>query len=221
MTAPLVVVGAGGHARVVADIVRLLGRYSIVGYLDDVNPGRRGTSWNGATILGGLDQLATLRASGVQAAVVAIGDCEARLRTAGRLADAGFDLPVFCHPHAVAAADAEIDAGTVLVAGAVVNPGARVGAHVIVNTSASVDHDCVIGDGVHIACGARLGGGVQVGRGSWIGLSAAVKDHVRIGAGTVIGAGALVLDDVPDGVIAYGVPAKVIRHVTTQHTISS
>jgi acetyltransferase EpsM len=220
MTLPIVIVGAGGHARVVADIVRLCSRYSIVGYLDEVNPERRGTAWNGAAILGGLEEIGRLRSSCVNTAFVAVGDCDGRLRIAERLVAAGFELPVLCHPSAIAANDVSIGAGTVLAAGAIVNPGARVGANVIVNTSATVDHDCAIADGVHIAVGARLAGRVQVGRGTWIGMSANIKDGVRIGAGTIVGAGALVLKDLSDGVIAYGVPAKVVSHVESHHPVS-
>lgn len=220
MPSPIVLIGAGGHARVVADIVRLSGRYSIVGFLDEVSPERRGTFWNGAPILSGWDEIDGLFSSGVRAAFGAVGDCEARLRIADRLIAKGFDLPVLHHPSAVAAGDASIGVGTVLVAGAIVNSGAHIGANVIINTAASVDHDCAIADGVHVAPGARLGGGVHVGRGAWIGLSAAVKDRVRIGAATLVGAGALVLTDLPAGVVAYGVPARIIRHVESHHAIS-
>jgi len=214
-----VVVGAGGHARVVADIIRLSERYIIIGYLDDVHPERHGSAWNGATILGGLDQLEGLSAAGVRAAFVAVGDGDARLRLAARLRSVGFEVPVLAHPSAVAAKDVTIGAGTVLAAGAIVNPGARLGADVIVNTAASVDHDCVIDDGVHVACGARLAGQVQVGRASWIGIGAIVKERVRIGTGTLVGAGALVLDDLPDGVVAYGAPARIIRHVASHDVV--
>jgi UDP-N-acetylbacillosamine N-acetyltransferase len=100
-----------------------------------------------------------------------------------------------------------------LAAGSVVNPGATLGRNVIVNTCASVDHDCVLEDGVHISPGAHLGGGVTVGRGTWIGIGAVVRDHVMIGAGVTIGAGAVVVKDIPDGVMAYGVPARVVKEI--------
>src|SRR5207244_4148295 len=147
------------------------------------------------TILGGMEQLDRLAADGVRDAFVAIGECSARLAAGARLAGAGFAQPVLAHPSAVRARDVAIGEGSLLVAGAIVNPGARLGTHVIVNTGASVDHDCVVEDGVHVACGARLAGGVHVGRGSWIGIGAVVKEGVRIGAGTIVGAGSLVLKD--------------------------
>jgi UDP-N-acetylbacillosamine N-acetyltransferase len=215
----LVVYGAGGHARVVADLIRLGGRYTVVGFLDDVNRDRHGRAFEGAPILGGLDRLEGLRAQGVRAGVVAVGDCAHRLRLADLLSLAGFELPTFIHPAAVVARSAVIGPGSVLVAGAIVNPGAHLGAQVLVNTAASIDHDCVVADGVHVACGARLAGEVHIGRGTWIGLGALVKEQVRIGAGTIVGAGSVVLEDLPGGVVAYGCPAKVIRYVQDTHTV--
>ena len=209
---PLLIVGAGGHARVVADIARLAG-YSVAAFLDDVHTARHGTPFCGSVIAGGLEQLSALAHAGVRHAVVAIGDCRARLEAATRATDAGMELAVMIHPRAIHSSDATIGAGTVLVAGAIVNPGAWIGANAIINTAATVDHDCIIEDGVHIACGAHLAGHVQVGRGSWVGIGAVVKERVRIGAQTIVGAGALVLKDLPDGVMAYGSPARVIQHV--------
>jgi acetyltransferase EpsM len=216
----LVVVGAGGHARVVSDIARLMGRFTVVGFIDELDPERHETAFAGATILGGLERLAGLHRAGVRQATVAIGDCATRLRLAASLLEAGFELPVLAHPSAVCADGVALGPGTVLVAGAIVNPGARLGANVIVNTAASVDHDCTVDDGAHIACGARLAGGVHVGRGAWVGIGAVVKEKVRIGAGSVVGAGALVLKDIPQGVVAYGSPAQVIQHVPRNHSVS-
>ena len=207
---PVVVVGAGGHARVVADILRLT-NYTVSGFLDEINTDRWGHEFDGSRILGGLDQLATLRASGVSRAFIAVGDCRARLRLAEVAERAGFELPTLHHPKSVVASSVTIGTGSLIVAGAIVNPGARLGAQVIVNTAASVDHDCNIEHGVHVCPGARLAGGVFVGRGAWIGIGAIVRDGLRIGAGATIGAGSVVLEDVPANVVAYGVPAKVMR----------
>ncbi len=215
----LVLYGAGGHARVVADIVRLSGQYAVVGFLDDVNRDRHGLLFEQASILGGLDHLDALRAQGIRDLFIAIGACGDRLRLAEAGGRAGFVFPTLVHPRAVVATSATLGEGTVVVAGGIVNPGARVGAQVIVNTAASVDHDCVVADGAHLACGARLAGGVHVGRGAWIGLGAVIREHVRIGAFSIVGAGAVVLNDVPDGVVVYGCPARVIRHVTDAQSV--
>jgi sugar O-acyltransferase (sialic acid O-acetyltransferase NeuD family) len=211
-TTPVVVVGAGGHARVVADILQLIG-HTIAGFLDEVNTERWGTSFEGARVLGGLDQLAVLLNSGVRHAFIAVGECQARLRLAHAAREAGFELPVLQHPKSVVASGVTLGSGSLIVAGAIVNPGSRLGEQVLVNTAASVDHDCQIEDGVHVCPGARLAGGVMVGRGAWIGIGAIVKDGLRIGAGSTIGAGSLVLEDVPAGVVAFGSPARIVRSI--------
>jgi UDP-N-acetylbacillosamine N-acetyltransferase len=213
MTKPeLVIWGASGHARVVANIIGLGGTYRIKGFLDD-DPQRQHTSFCGATILGGRHELGVLRETGVQSLIVAVGHCPARLHLGDLGRAEGFDLATAVHPHAVLAGDVPIGVGTVIAAGAVINPGSTLGENVIVNTGAIVDHECRIDDGAHLSPGVRLAGRVQVGRMTWVGIGAVVKDRVRIGGGSIIGAGSLVLTDIPDGVVAYGVPARVIREV--------
>jgi UDP-N-acetylbacillosamine N-acetyltransferase len=203
--------GAGGHALVVADILRLVGSYEIAGFLDDMNPERRGEEFGGATILGGAGILPRLRRAGVSLAIIAVGNCAARVRLATEAKRAGFRLAKAIHPRSVIAGDAVLKAGTVVAAGAVINPGAMLAENVIINTNASVDHECKVGQGAHISPGAQLAGRVQVGRESWIGIGASVIEGVKIGRRSVVGAGAVVLKNIPDGVIAYGVPAQVIR----------
>jgi UDP-N-acetylbacillosamine N-acetyltransferase len=209
----LVVWGASGHALVVADAVRLAGEYEIAGFLDDLHPGRHGEQFCGALVLGGVEMLDSLWALGVEAIFFGFGNCAARLKLADLVAAKGFSLPTIVHPRAVVANDAVLGPGAFVAAGAVVNSQARIGAQVIVNTCASVDHESVVEDGAHICPGVHLAGGVVVGRASWVGIGASVVDKVRIGAGSIIGAGAVVVGDIPDGVMAYGVPARVIREV--------
>jgi acetyltransferase EpsM len=213
MKRKLVIWGASGHALVVADIIRLQGDYEIVGFLDDVNPERRNTEFKGAPVFGGQEQLDILRRRGVKYLIFGFGDCEARLRLSKLVRAKGFCLATAIHPQAIVAADVPIGPGTTIAAGAVVNPGSKIGENVIINTCASVDHECTVEDGGHIGPGAHLGGRVIVGRGSWIGIGATVSDRVRIGAHSIIGAGAVVLDNIPDGVVAYGIPAGVIKRI--------
>lgn len=97
------------------------------------------------------------------------------------------------------------------MAGAVINPASRIGKNAVINTCASVDHECHIHDGVHIGPGARLGGKTVVGKGAWIGINATIRDKISIGAGSIIGAGSVVLEDIPESVMAFGVPAKIVR----------
>src|SRR5947209_5347580 len=139
----LVIWGAAGHAKVVADIVRLAGEYDLAGFLDDLHPERYGTEFCGATILGGREQLQRLPDLGARHLLLGIGDNAARLRLAAVVTAQGFHLATAVHPAAVIARDVPVGPGTVIMAGAVVNPGAVIGANVIINTSASVDHDCV------------------------------------------------------------------------------
>lgn len=211
MRAKLVVWGAGGHALVVADIVRLQGEYEIVGFLDDINLDRRGGRFCEGTILGGVEELDGLRRDGVTHVILGMGDCEARLRLSSLVRAKGFSLATAVHPWASVAGDVRVGPGTVIVGGAVLNPGSLIGENVIINTCVSVDHECVIEDGAHICPGVCLGGKVFVGRGAWVGIGATVVDHVRIGPDALIGAGAVVTDDIPSGVVAYGVPARVVR----------
>jgi UDP-N-acetylbacillosamine N-acetyltransferase len=211
MIPPLVIWGASGHALVVADIIRLQGIYEIVGFLDDVNPQRHGKKFCGVPILGGHEQLDACKDKGIEYIIFGFGDCQARLKLSEIACRKGLSLATAIHPNATITADVTIAPGTVIAAGAVVNSGARIGQNVIINTCASVDHECVIEDGAHICPGVRLAGRVKVGRATCVGIGATVIDRVQIGMGTLIGAGAVVVNNIPDGVLAYGVPAKVIR----------
>lgn len=211
---PLVIWGASGHARVVADIVRLQGVYKIVGFLDDVSPHRHGTEFCGEKILGGREQIETLRNKGITNILLGFGDCRMRLELTRFLQEQGFSLPITIHPSAIVAHDVVIGPGTVIAAGAVVNPGVRIGSSVIINTAASVDHECTIQDAAHICPGVHLAGRVTVGEAAWVGIGAIVIDKVRIGARAVIGAGAVVIHDIPDDVTAFGIPAKIKETVS-------
>jgi acetyltransferase EpsM len=191
----------------------LRAEYEIIGFLDDVNPDRKNAIFCGSRILGGQEQLVPLREQGVDHIILGFGDCNARLKLSKLARELGFYLATAIHPRATVAADVSIGAGTVIVAGSVVNPGAHIGENVIINTCASIDHECIIEDGVHICPGVRLGARVRVGRAAWIGIGATIKDRVHIGPGSLIGVGAVVLSDIPGGVVAYGVPARIVREM--------
>lgn len=209
----MVIWGAAGHAKVVADILRANGS-EVVGFIDDVNPGRSGEPFCGATVLGRRDELDGLRKRGVSNAIVGFGDNTRRLLAGGVLESLGFELVSAIHPSVVLASDAVVGTGSVLAAGVVINPGSSVGRLAIVNTSAIVDHDCVISHGVHVGPGANIAGHVHVGRAAWIGIGATIIDHKRIGAGSIVGAGAVVIEDVPEGVVVVGVPARILKRVS-------
>ena len=210
MTEKVIIWGASGHGRVVLDAARACGNLSVVGFLDD-DASKKGQMFSGCPILGGRELLSDLRDSGgVRAIHVAVGHCAMRLAIAESLSSAGFSTKTIVHPAAVIASDTKIGSGSFVAAGAIMGAGAAVGREVIVNTNSSVDHDCLVGDGVHIAPGVRLGGLVNVGRGTFIGIGATVINCLAVGENTIVGAGAVVVRDLPPGIVAYGVPAKVI-----------
>ena len=202
--------GAGGHGRVVADIVeRDFSDREIHGYFDD-RADLLGAVVSGHVVLGRIDQSLETDPEDYDL-IIAIGTNEVRAKISSRLHGSGRSFATAIHPSAQIGTDVEIGPGTVVMANAVVNTGARIGAHVIINTSSSVDHDCVIDDYVHIAPGAHLGGDVRVGRGTQISIGACVIPGVSIGEWSVIGAGATVIRDMPEAVIAVGTPAIVLR----------
>lgn len=204
----IVIVGAGGHARVIADTIRLSGRFHVRGFIDQIDPQRKGSAFEDSLVLGGNEILADLLQQGVRHAVVAFGDNRARERVAAELAQLGFQFPVLIHPAAVVAKSVELGDGTVVFAGAVINPATKIGSHVIINTSATVDHDCLLGSAVHIGPGVHLAGGVSVGDRALVAVGAAVKPGVQIGRDATVGVGAAVISDVEAGSVVAGVPAR-------------
>jgi acetyltransferase EpsM len=207
----IVIWGAGGHALVLADAIRSGGQYEVAGFLVDAQYTSATRPSVASKILGGPEQMGAILADGIDLAVVGVGDCGKRLELAALLEAAGFCLATVVHPRAIIAAGVDLGVGTFIAAGAIVNPGVRIERNVIINTGAIIDHECRIGAGAHVSPGARLAGNVIIGQAAWIGIGATVVDDVAVGARTVIGAGAVVLADVPEGVVAYGVPAKTIK----------
>lgn len=207
-TPSILIYGAGGHAKVVADLARLC-KIDIAGFIDDTNTNREGQQFCGSRIYNDVERARYKSSDPDLGVIVAVGDCEARGRITAKLVEHNFKLLSLIHPAATVAQPAQISPGTVVMAGVIINADVLVGRNVIVNTGAIIEHDCVIEDGVHICPGVRLGGGVKVGSETWIGIGAIVKDRVRIGKGVIVGAGSLVLKDVADQVTVYGSPASV------------
>lgn len=211
MSAPVLVVGAGGHAKVLVEALLASG-VSIAG-MTDADPSLAGKSVLGVPVLGGDDVVAGYQRGAIRL-VNGIGSVGAQtLRRAifENFSVQGFVFATVIHPSAVIASDAEIADGAQVMAGAVLQPGCRIGGNVIINTRASVDHDCTIGDHTHIAPGVTISGGVTIGYGCHVGTGATIIQGVRIGDGSVVGAGAVVTRDVPAGVTVLGVPARVVQ----------
>lgn len=208
-TGDVLIAGAGGHARVVADIIERVGGLSIRGFLDD-RPGLLGADicW-GLRVVGGTRDLLRAPDPGCSL-IVAIGGNRRREEIALMARAHGWEFASAVHPAAHTGRGAEIGPGTVVMANAVINPGARVGAHVIINTSATVDHDCVVEDFSHLSPGVNLAGGVRVGRGAHMGINSCAIPGVGIGEWTVVGAGATVVRTLPANITAAGTPAAQV-----------
>lgn len=203
--------GAGGHAKVVIEILRCLQRYEIVGLLDREKD-LWGTEVLGVPVLGDDSLMSELMGSGILHAFIGmgtVGDTRARRHLYEKVSSFGFQLVPAIHPTAVVSPSASIGAGPTVMAGAIINANARLGNNVIVNTGAVVEHDCLIGDHAHIATGARLAGGVHVGRSTHVGLGALIRQKIRVGEDAIVGAGAVVVRDVADGKTVMGVPARI------------
>ncbi|OGZ42334.1 MAG: hypothetical protein A3C80_00695 [Candidatus Ryanbacteria bacterium RIFCSPHIGHO2_02_FULL_45_43] len=205
-----VILGAGGHGKVVCDTLERRSDIAIVGFLDN-SPGRWGQMHYGYPVLGGSEKLSELYKDGVVCAVAAVGHNEERKKLAANIYEAGMEALTLIHPTAYIARDVNIGAGTVIMPQAVVQAGASIGEHVIINTGAVVEHDCIIGSFSHIASGAHFGGAVVVGEGTLVGTGATVRLFAKIGSGCVIGAGAVVVKDVPDTWTVVGNPARRIE----------
>jgi UDP-perosamine 4-acetyltransferase len=206
----VVVYGAGGHAKVVADSLLAAGR-EVLGFVDD-DPTRAGSLVLGLPVHT-RDWLRERVSAGGVSVALGIGDNAARQAIAHRIREMGASLCIAAHPTAVIAASARVGEGTVLMAGAIVNADAVIGVGAIVNTSAVVEHDVVVGDFAHLSPGAVLAGASALGTLSSLGAGAVVIHCVAVGAGTVVGAGAVVSRPLPDHVVAYGVPARVHRQL--------
>ena len=203
----LVVFGAGGHAKVVIDIIERQGTYEIAGLLDD-DIKHKGERFFGYPVLGTRAELPALISAQLCHAIVTIGDNASRAAVAAHLDQHGWRFASAVHPRASMGRGVKIGPGSVVMAGCVVNADAYLGGQVIVNTGATVDHDCRIEDAVHIAPGCHLCGGVSVGQGSLLGAGTTVTRGVRIGCKVIVGAGSTVIRDVVDEARVSGSPAR-------------
>jgi sugar O-acyltransferase (sialic acid O-acetyltransferase NeuD family) len=215
---PVIILGSGGHALVVWDILAALGSYAVVGFTDPLAPPgtlrHRGTET--APIVGpdgvlskALDEDAALRV------VAGIGPEPEPVRKGviAQLESCGAHrILTAIHPSAIVSSSAIVGRGTVVMAGAVINPNARIGNHCVINTGATVDHECEIDDNVFIQPGAHLAGRVVVEQDAIIGMGANIREQRRVGRRAYVGGGAFVARDVPPTAVVVGVPARVVRH---------
>ena len=198
----LIIIGASGHGRVVADIAQKNG-YDDIAFLDDNTE----LKFCGVYPVIGTSQDATNFPDADF--IVAIGNAKIRQRLQEQIEDV-VHITTLIHPYAVIADDTILGIGTVVMAGAVINPGTTIGKGCIINTCSSVDHDCQIGDFVHISVGSHISGTVEIGKRTWIGVGAAVTNNVNICGDCMIGAGAVVIKDIGEAGTYVGIPAERI-----------
>lgn len=202
----LLIIGASGHGKVVADIAVKSGQYDEISFYDD---NEKIESILGFPCKGKVSLLE--REPRDKDVVVAIGSAAIRERLMSQIQEMGFSIPALVHPQAVIAEDVQLGDGTVVMAGAIVNSGAQIGCGTIINTASSVDHDCVVEDYAHVSVGAHLAGTVHVGKRCWIGAGATVNNNISICADAMIGAGAVVVKNVTKAGTYVGVPAQRIK----------
>lgn len=206
----VIIVGAGGQGRVIADAIqcsfRNNGRLTLGGFLDD----KFGLGAKESARPGILGRIADIRRVPHDAVVVGIGDNATRRKLFVDLEAQGENIISIVHPDAVVAEDVLIGKGTVIFAGVVVNAGSCIGSDVILNTGCTVDHNATIDSHVHICPGVHMAGGVSVGEGAFVGIGSAVIQNRTIGAWAIVGAGAVVIRDVMPGTTVVGVPARAL-----------
>lgn len=206
---PLLLLGAGGHAKVLLSLARTLG-LEVAGICDPLLASQGAREWRGVRVLGGDEALAALDPASV-GLVNGIGQMvgsSLRHRLFVSLVEKGFHFPVLVHPAAWVDATARLGAGVQVMAGAVIQADAVIGANSIINTCAAVDHDCRLGENVHVAPGATLCGNVDVGDQAFIAAGATVIQGISVGVGAVVGAGAVLVRDLGERQTIIGHPAR-------------
>ena len=195
----LLIVGAGGHGKVVAEAAELMGKWERIAFLD---PGKAGQVLGKPIFQDNeiLHDFANI--------FVAIGDNKKRLEKLIEYEKMGLIIPIIIHPSSKISKYVNIAEGTVVLTGVNINPGAEIGKGCIINTGSNIDHDVKLGEGVHISPGATIAGSVEIGRKTWIGAGATVINNIKIGNNVIIGAGAVVISNIPDNSKWVGVPAR-------------
>lgn len=201
----VIIIGAGGHAKVCADIVLKSGD-ELVGFMDEINPTG---SFLGYNKIGSIQEWTRYKNCEF---LISIGNARERMRIAETLNEAKWYTAI--HPSAVISGlDIEIEAGTMIMANAVVNAGTCIGKHCIINSGSIVEHDNIIEDYVHLSVGTKTGGHVHIGKKTWVGMGATIIDNIKIVDEVLIGAGAVVVKNINTCGTYIGIPAKKIETV--------
>lgn len=202
----LLIIGASGHGKVVADIALKMNKWQNIAFLDD---NQNIKSSMGLEVIGRTTEVNKyFRDFDV---FVGIGNNVTREKIQEKLEIEGATIPTLIHPSAIIGEQVELGQGTVVMAGVVINCCTTIGKGCIINTSSSIDHDNSIEDYVHISPGARLAGTVKVGKGTWVGIGSVISNNINIERGCKVGAGSVVIKDLPANCTAVGAPAKPIK----------
>ncbi|MCA9401180.1 MAG: acetyltransferase [Candidatus Omnitrophica bacterium] len=208
----MIILGGGGHAKVVLDALNYSEDVSVRGIIDNNLP--KGEKLYGIPVIGSDEELEKFYDEGIEWIFIGIGfitDSQEQQRRVEMLESIGFQFPMIMHPTAVVAEDVDIDEGTFVAPSVTINPGTRIGAHCIINTGVTIDHDCAIGDFVHLSPGVTLSGGVYVEDHSFIGVGSNVAHGVNIGSNVIVGAGSTVIKDILEPGTYVGSPVRKIK----------
>jgi sugar O-acyltransferase (sialic acid O-acetyltransferase NeuD family) len=199
----LLIIGASGHGKVVADIALKMDKWKSIAFLDDDKSIK---SSMGLKVIGTSDYVFAHKDE--YEIFVGIGNNVTRQKIHEMLGTLGASIPVLIHPNAVIGSQVDIGIGTVVMAGVIVNCCTKIGKGCIINTGSTIDHDNDIEDFVHISPGAHLAGTVKVGQGSWLGIGSAVSNNINITNECKVGAGSVVVKDISKPGIYVGTPAR-------------
>jgi len=207
----IVLIGGGGHCKVVISIIKKLDNFEIAGIVDIY---KAESLVSGIKIIGSDDDLRDIYKSGIHHALITVGSTKDNTKRYGLFnmaKEIGYNFPVIISPEAIVDESVKINEGSVVMPGSIINIESSIGKNCIINTGAMIEHDCKIKDHCHIAPGAHISGAVNIGELSFIGIGTTIIQGIKIGKNVTIGAGSVVIKDIPDNVIVVGNSAKIIK----------
>lgn len=207
-TKQLIIIGSGGHARVVVDAVKEAGYY-LLGIIDTDYKGQEESVF-GCQVIGNSDTLSNFNPAET-AVVIAFGNNQKRADYSRRVCELGFITPVIIHPTAIISKQTSIGTGAFVNTGAIINAGVEISGNTIINSGAIIEHEAIIGRNCHICPGVKIGGRTKVGDNTVVGIGSSIIDHITIGNDVSIGAGSVIIRDVKPGSTVIGVPGKSVK----------
>jgi UDP-perosamine 4-acetyltransferase len=209
----VVLIGGGGHCKVVISVLKKLQQFEIVGIVDNY---KKSNIISKVNIIGTDDDIKEIYYSGINNAIVTVGsvkDNKKRFRLFNMAKEIGFKFPKIISPEAVVSDNVKIGEGTVIMPGSIINTDTKIGKNCIINSGAIIEHDCNIKDHCHIAPGVHISGSVEIEELTFIGIGSIIIQGLKIGKKVTIGAGSVIISNIPDNVIVVGNPAKIIKHI--------